>query len=162
MHTLTAIQRIPAPIDKVWALFSNPANLQAITPASLKFTVLSENQGDTVFAGQVIDYKVSPLLNIPLFWRTEIVDVGDRKFFIDEQRKGPYSIWHHEHYFKEIEGGVEMIDKVEYKNPFGFIGRIANDLLVKRKLQKIFVFRYHKIEELLGTWQGQQPDIKIG
>ena len=161
MYKLTATQKIPAPIDEVWELFTNPANLQRITPANLKFTVISEKQGDTVFAGQVIDYKVSPVLNIPLFWRTEIVEVHPRSFFVDEQRKGPYSVWHHEHHFREIAGGVEMIDKVDYKNPLGLMGVLANSILVRKKLQKIFEFRYYKVEELLGVWKDQRPDIRF-
>lgn len=159
MHQLKAIQKIPAPIDKVWELFSNPDMLRIITPPGLNFRVLSEKQGDSVFAGQIIEYKVSPLFGIPLFWRTEIVGVKHREFFIDEQRKGPYSIWHHEHYFKEIEGGVEMTDLVRYKNPFGIIGRIVNNLVVRKKLRGIFEFRFRKVEELFGKWEGQKPEI---
>jgi ligand-binding SRPBCC domain-containing protein len=161
MHKIRAVQKIPSNITTVWELFSNPANLKVITPESLNFRVLTDKQGNSVYAGQVIDYRVSPLLGIPLFWRTEILDVRDKEFFIDVQRKGPYSLWQHEHYFKEIAGGVEMIDKVQYKNPMGIFGRWANSLIVKRELRKIFEYRFRKVEELLGKWEGQAPMIEI-
>jgi ligand-binding SRPBCC domain-containing protein len=161
MHTLKAVQKIPATIEEVWELFSNPANLQVITPQSMKFVVLTKQESKSIFAGQIIDYRVTPLFGIPLFWRTEITTVKNGEFFIDEQRKGPYSVWHHEHHFKEIEGGVEMTDIVQYKNPFGFIGRLANGLIVRKKLRSIFEFRYRKVEEMFGKWKGAEMDINI-
>jgi ligand-binding SRPBCC domain-containing protein len=92
---------------------------------------------------------------------TEITEVEEQKFFIDKQRKGPYAIWHHEHYFKETEGGVEMIDIVHYKNPLGFIGEIANSLFVKRQLKRIFEYRFQKVEEIFGKWEGQECVMEI-
>jgi ligand-binding SRPBCC domain-containing protein len=159
MHTIRAVQKIPSNLTTVWELFSNPANLKVITPESLNFRVLTGKQGDAVFAGQIIDYRVSPLLGIPLFWRTEIIEVRDHEFFVDVQRKGPYSQWQHTHLFNEIPGGVEMTDMVQYKNPFGIMGRWANKLLVKRELHKIFEYRFRKVEEILGKWEGQAPLI---
>lgn len=160
MHTIKAVQKIPATLEKTWDLFSNPANLQKITPESMKFKVLTELP-DKIFSGQIIDYKVSPLFGIPLSWRTEITDVKHGEFFVDEQRIGPYARWHHEHHFKAIEGGVEMTDIVEYKNPLGYLGKLANGILVKRKLRKIFEYRFRKVEEMFGKWEGQEPEIKI-
>jgi ligand-binding SRPBCC domain-containing protein len=92
---------------------------------------------------------------------TEITQVQDKKFFIDEQRYGPYSLWHHQHHFKAIEGGVEMTDIVHYKLPFWFLGDIANVVLVKSELRKIFDFRFRKAEEVLGKWPGQQPMVQF-
>jgi len=161
MHKLIAVQKIPATLEQAWELFSNPSNLGVITPASLRFRVLTPDISPTVFAGQVIEYRVSPLLGIPLFWKTEITDVKDYECFIDEQRKGPYARWHHAHYFKPIEGGVEMTDLVEYKNPLGILGKWANKWLVRKKLHAIFTYRYHKVEELLGKWEGQEPMIRF-
>ena len=104
-----------------------------------------------MYAGQVIEYQVSPVLGIPLYWMTEITHVEDRKYFVDEQRYGPYSMWHHQHHFKMIEGGVEMTDIVHYKLPLWFLGDMANSLFVKKQLQQIFDHRFKKVEELFGN-----------
>ncbi len=103
-----------------------------------------------MYAGQVIEYKVSPFLGIPLYWMTEITHVEDKKYFVDEQRYGPFSMWHHQHHFKTIEGGVEMTDIVHYKLPLWFLGDIANRLFVKTQLQQIFDYRFKKVVELFG------------
>ncbi|TMI96655.1 MAG: SRPBCC family protein [Bacteroidetes bacterium] len=92
---------------------------------------------------------------------TEITHAEELKYFIDVQRKGPYSLWHHQHHFKKMEGGVEMTDIVHYKNPLGFIGEIANSVFIKRQLKKIFEYRFLKVEELFGKWQEQNPSIEI-
>jgi len=107
-----------------------------------------------MYAGQLIEYTVKPVAGIPLYWMTEITQVKDRTYFIDEQRFGPYSLWHHQHHFKEIPGGVEMTDIIHYKNPLGILGRIANDLFVKNKLKTIFDYRFKKVEEMFGKWNG--------
>ena len=96
-----------------------------------------------------------------MYWMTEITHVEELKYFIDVQRKGPYSLWHHQHHFKKIEGGVEMIDIVHYKNPMGFIGEIGNILFVKNQLRKIFEFRFQKTEEIFGKWKGQSSMVEI-
>lgn len=153
-HSIKTVQKIPVSLDEAWSFFSNPANLQAITPEGMGFTIISKHHGDIMYAGQLIEYKVRPVAGIPLYWMTEITQVKDRAYFIDEQRFGPYSLWHHQHHFKEIPGGVEMTDIVHYKNPLGFLGRIANALFVKNKLKTIFDFRYQKVEELFGKWSG--------
>lgn len=153
-HSIKTVQKIPVSLDEAWAFFSNPANLQAITPDGMGFTIISKHHGDVMYAGQLIEYKVRPLAGIPLYWMTEITQVKDRAYFIDEQRFGPYSLWHHQHHFKEIPGGVEMTDIVHYKNPLGILGKIANALFVKQKLKTIFDFRYRKVEELFGRWEG--------
>ncbi len=151
-HSIKTVQKIPVSLEKAWDFFSNPANLQAITPANMGFKVISKHHGDTMYAGQIIEYTVKPMLGIPLYWMTEITQVKDKEYFIDEQRFGPYSLWHHQHHFKAIEGGVEMTDIVHYKNPLGFIGRLANSIFVKNKLDTIFNYRYQKVEELFGRW----------
>jgi ligand-binding SRPBCC domain-containing protein len=153
-HTIKTVQKIPVSLDEAWSFFSNPANLQAITPEGMGFTIISKHHGEVMYAGQLIEYKVRPLAGIPLYWMTEITQVKDRAYFIDEQRFGPYSLWHHQHHFKEIPGGVEMTDIVHYKNPLGVLGRIANALFVKNKLKTIFDYRYTKVEELFGKWTG--------
>lgn len=149
-HSIHRVQQLPVSIQTAWDFFSNPANLQTITPADMGFKVISTHHGEKMYAGQLIEYKVKPFFGIPLYWMTEITHVKDREYFVDEQRFGPYKLWHHQHHFKEIPGGVEMRDVVHYKLPFWFIGSIANGLLVKNKLKKIFDFRYRTVEEKFG------------
>ncbi len=153
-HTIYKVQRLPVSLDTAWEFFSNPANLQAITPPDMGFKVVSKYHGALMYAVQIIEYKVRPVLGIPVYWMTEITQVKDKQFFIDEQRFGPYSLWHHQHHFNAIPGGVEMTDIIHYKNPLGFIGRIANSLFIKKKLEGIFQYRFQKAEELFGAWKG--------
>ena len=151
VYSFKTVQKIPIGLDKAWDFFSSPANLQEITPGNLGFKIISKHHGDKMYAGQVIEYQVSPVLGIPLYWMTEITHVEDRKYFVDEQRYGPYSMWHHQHHFKMIEGGVEMTDIVHYKLPLWFLGDMANSLFVKKQLQQIFDHRFKKVEELFGN-----------
>lgn len=155
-HSLKAVQQIPASLQQVWDIFSNPANLQLITPAEMKFRTISRHHGDKIYAGQIIEYKLSPLLGIPVYWMTEITEVDDKKYFVDKQRKGPYTMWHHQHHFKEIAGGVEMTDIVHYKNPLWLFGNIANSLFLRKKLRQLFEYRFQKVEEIFGKWPGGQ------
>lgn len=106
-----------------------------------------------MYPGQIIEYKVRPLLGIPWYWMTEITHVETNRYFIDEQRFGPYQLWHHQHHFREIEGGVEMRDIVHYRLPLGFIGNIAHGLFVKKQLHEIFRFREEAVEKRFGAWQ---------
>ena len=103
---------------------------------------------DKMYEGLMIEYTVSPMLGIPMNWITEIKTVKNYSFFVDEQRKGPYRIWHHEHHFKEVDGGVEMTDIVSYELPLGFLGRLMHPILVKNKLKEIFDYRRQKVDEL--------------
>jgi len=142
VYSLQKIQFIPEKIEKVWDFFSSPKNLKDITPPHLGFQILSEKNDDGgMYAGELIEYTVKPLFGIPLYWMTEITHVEPMKYFIDEQRYGPYSFWHHQHHFKETNEGVEMTDIVHYKVPFWFIGDIVNSLIVKSQLEKIFDYR---------------------
>ena len=148
VYSLKSVQTVPVSLNKAWEFFSNPANLQAITPKNLGFKIISEHHGNEMYAGQVIEYKVSPVLNIPVYWMTEITHVNDKKYFVDEQRFGPYELWHHQHHFKEVPDGVEMTDIVHYKLPFWFLGDIANFLFVKKQLNEIFEFRFKVVEKM--------------
>ena len=103
-----------------------------------------------MYAGQLIEYRVSPVLGIPMYWMTEITHVVEGKYFIDEQRFGPYALWHHQHHFREVEGGVEMTDIVHYKIHLGLLGWIADRLFVRQKLEQIFDYRYRKVAELFS------------
>ncbi|MEO7445995.1 MAG: SRPBCC family protein [Ferruginibacter sp.] len=140
-------QVLPATLPEVWEFFSSPANLAKITPAHLGFKILSAPHGDDMYAGQLIEYTVKPIMNIPLYWMTEITQVKQHEFFIDEQRFGPYSFWHHQHHFKETANGTEMRDMVHYRVPGWILGDLANELLVKDQLKKIFDYRYKAAEE---------------
>lgn len=147
VYSLKSVQELPIPLEKAWTFFSSPANLKDITPPSLGFNIISKYQGETMYEGQIIEYTVKPLLGIPVYWMTEITHVEPKKYFIDEQRFGPYSFWHHQHHFKEIPNGVEMTDIVHYKIPFWFLGDIANSLFVRKQLEGIFDFRERVVKE---------------
>lgn len=151
VHTYKTKQNIPASISEVWEFFSTPSNLQVITPPELDFNIISESE-EGIYAGQIIEYTVKPLLGISVYWMTEITHVEVNKYFVDEQRYGPYSMWHHKHYFKEIEGGTEMTDVVHYKVPFLFIGDLANKIIIKDKLKVIFDFRHKAVQKRFGNW----------
>lgn len=152
MYTLERTQRLPISIEEAWKFFQSPENLAVISPDSLGFNILSETP-DKMYPGLFIHYKVSPLFGIKMHWTTEITHVEAPTYFVDDQRVGPYSIWHHEHHFKAIEGGVEMLDRVNYKVPFGILGKIAHPILVRPKLEEIFNYRVQKTEELFGKWK---------
>lgn len=152
LYSVTALQRIPADLDTMWDFISSPLNLQKITPPYMRFKILTDVQGK-MYPGQVIAYHIKPIAGIRLNWVTEITHVEHKAYFVDEQRFGPYSFWHHKHFLKPIPGGVEMTDIVHYKIPFGFLGDIANSLLVGRQLRSIFDYRYKALEELFGNWK---------
>jgi ligand-binding SRPBCC domain-containing protein len=140
-------------MEQAWDFFSSPANLQRITPAEMGFKIISRFHGLRMYPGQLIEYKVRPLLGIPVYWMTEITQVQEPVYFIDQQRFGPYTLWHHQHHFKAIPGGVEMTDIVHYRIPLGLLGDLANWLFVKKKLESIFQYRYKAVEELFGSWK---------
>jgi ligand-binding SRPBCC domain-containing protein len=150
VHYLQQIQKIPASHEVVWNFFADPGNLAILTPEYLNLKYTNQLYGEKMYPGQVLTYKVKPLFGVSVFWMTEITHVEASKYFIDEQRIGPYSLWHHQHHFKEIPGGVEMCDIIHYKNPLGPLGALANILLVRKKLEGIFEFRRRKIEEIFG------------
>lgn len=150
VHSIKTVQLIKISMDEAWDFFSSPANLQKITPEKLGFKIVSKHHGEKMYAGQIIEYYVKPLFGIPLYWMTEITHVVDKKYFIDEQRFGPYTMWHHQHHFKETPEGIEMTDIVHYKLPFGILGELAHTLFVKKQLQGIFDYRFKVVEDLWG------------
>ncbi|MEZ4753932.1 MAG: SRPBCC family protein [Bdellovibrionota bacterium] len=150
IYKLHKKQFLPISKEEAWSFFSNPNNLPSITPPKLGFKVENESP-DYIYPGQVHLYTVRPLLGIPLTWMTEITHVEEGKFFVDEQRTGPYAIWHHEHHFRETEGGVEVEDLIHYKLPFWIFGDIANFLIVKRDLEYIFNYRNKILGERFGS-----------
>lgn len=158
---LKSIQKIPVPLSKAWSFFSDPHNLLTITPPFLNLKVTNDIFSKEVYPGQVMIYTVKPLLGIPFEWMTEITHIEKEKFFVDEQRKGPYKLWHHQHHFKSIDGQTEMTDLVHYRLPAGIFGSVLNHLVVKDKLISIFDYRYKKIGELFGYLEGQHMEIVI-
>jgi ligand-binding SRPBCC domain-containing protein len=150
VYSLKTIQKIPISLDQAWDFFSKPDNLKDITPSNLGFNIISKYHGSTMYPGQIIEYTVKPVLGIPLYWMTEITHVADKQYFVDEQRFGPYSLWHHQHHFKAVDGGVEMTDIVHYKLPFWILGDIANTLFVKKQLDTIFNYRFQAVEKRFG------------
>jgi len=143
IHSLKQTQFLPVTLDDAWEFFSAPSNLNKITPPSMGFKILEGDVGK-MYPGQFIIYTVKPMLGIPVTWVTEITQVKEKEFFIDEQRMGPYKIWHHQHFFKEVPGGVEMQDIIHYALPFGIFGNLALPL-VQKKLKMIFSFRQEVI-----------------
>lgn len=144
------VQFVNASIEECWAFFSSPKNLQKITPGTMGFQI-TDFDGKNMYAGQIIQYKVSPLLGLKLRWTTEITNVKDNEYFIDEQRFGPYVLWHHKHFFEPTENGTKMTDLVHYALPLGFLGRIMNTLVVKNKLKEIFDYREVKVNEIFNS-----------
>jgi len=137
-------------IDKVWDFMSSPKNLEEITPNEMSFNITSSNKDEKMYEGMIITYKVTPLLNIPLSWMTEITHVKEKMFFVDEQRLGPYKMWHHQHIFEKCEQGVKMKDIITYIPPFNILGRIANFLFIEKKVNDIFDYRKKVLDELFN------------
>ena len=150
VYSIKTVQLLKISMEEAWDFFGSPKNLQKITPSQLGFKIISKHHGEKMYPGQIIEYKVSPVLGVPLYWMTEITHVEEKKYFIDEQRFGPYSLWHHQHHFKEVDGGVEMTDIVHYKLPLWFLGDIAHFLFVKQQLKGIFDYRYKVVEEMFN------------
>jgi ligand-binding SRPBCC domain-containing protein len=150
IHVLETRQTIASSIDRAWDFFSDPRNLSRITPPELDFKVLTRLP-DRIHAGMMIEYRVRPIFGIPVRWLTEITHVEAGRFFVDEQRVGPYRIWHHEHHFRELpDGQVEMTDKVTYVPPFGPLGELFHPLVIQPQLAKIFAFRHTAVAGLFS------------
>jgi ligand-binding SRPBCC domain-containing protein len=149
IYTFQRKQKLPISVEKAWEFLSNPKNLKTITPEYMSFDILSGAE-KPMFAGQIIQYIVTPILGIKTKWVTEITHVKKNEYFVDEQRFGPYALWHHKHFIKEIEGGVEMEDIIDYKVPMGILGQMVHPILVKPKLEEIFAHRQKKLIELFG------------
>lgn len=148
-------QFIQADLDTVWDFFSSPRNLNEITPEFMNFEILEVTGSEKMFSGQLIKYKVSPFPFFRVKWVTEITDVNPKTQFADNQKKGPFRLWHHEHKFTKQAGGVLMEDHVSYAAPFGFLGRIANSLFIKKQVNQIFEYRRKKVDLIFnGTPAG--------
>ena len=156
IYTLEVKQFIPLSREEAWEFLSSPGNLKKITPEHMGFLITSGEEDKKMYPGQIITYKVAPFKGIKMNWVTEITHVIEGKYFVDEQRFGPYKFWHHKHFLKEVDGGVEMMDLVSYKIPFGFLGNLMHGLFIKKKLDQVFNYRYNKIEEMTGETASQR------
>jgi ligand-binding SRPBCC domain-containing protein len=150
MYRIERTQVLPISLEEAWAFFSSPKNLAKITPKELGFVVHGDVP-EVMYPGLFIEYTVSPLLGIPMRWVTEITHVREGSYFVDEQRVGPYAIWHHEHFFESVPGGVKMTDVVHYKVPMGILGNLVHPWLVRPKLEQIFSYRWAANERMFGT-----------
>lgn len=150
MHTLRRELFIPISIEQAWKFFSSPMNLNALTPAALQFKILSDYPTE-MYEGMLIRYQLRPMVNIPIEWITEISHVQDQRYFVDEQIKGPYAYWHHEHHFKAVEHGVMMTDILYYDVGKSIFGWLAGKLFVHRKVREIFDYREIVIRSLFPS-----------
>lgn len=146
IYKLERTQFLPISLEKAWDFFSRPENLNEITPEELSFKIISKLP-PSVYPGLMIAYKVKPFPIVAFDWLTEITHVQAPHFFVDEQRVGPYKLWHHEHHFEACDGGVLMTDIVHYALPFGIIGQIGHAVMIKNKLNRIFNYRYKVLED---------------
>ena len=151
IYNLKRTQILPISLQEAWDFFSSPQNLKKITPEHMGFKINYMSGGEKMYPGQLITYKVNVLPGIPVNWVTEITHVQEPHYFVDEQRFGPYALWHHQHHFKETAAGVEMTDEVNYAIPFGFIGKLANSVFVGKEVKAIFDHRYKVLEDYFNN-----------
>lgn len=141
-------QHLKSSLNEVWDFISTPQNLKRITPVYMGFDIRTPDLPHSAYEGMIIAYTVRPLLGIPTTWVTEITHVVPQKYFVDEQRVGPYKLWHHEHHIEAVENGVLMKDIISYSPPMGPLGQLANTLVIRKKLEEIFEFRKQALEEI--------------
>lgn len=149
IRTLHREQLVAGDPARVWDFFANPRNLAAITPARLRFEILGALP-ERMHAGQLIEYRIGLLPGFTTRWLTEITHLREREFFVDEQRLGPYRLWHHEHHFlpEPAANAVRMIDRVTYDVGWGALGDLLHAAWIGRELQAIFAHRAQRIAEL--------------
>ena len=146
LQTIIQQQFLPISLEQAWDFFATPNNLNAVTPKELDFHILTDVP-EKMYEGLMIAYTLKPMLQIPVHWVTEITHIKEHVYFVDEQRKGPYAIWHHEHHFEAKDGGVLMTDMLHYDVGLSFLGWIAGKLFVHQKVKEIFAFRFQKLKE---------------
>ena len=151
IYTLHKTQKLPISLDDAWEFLCNPANLSKLTPKEMNMKIIS-GADRPMYAGQVLQYSVTPLPGFKTKWVSEITQYEEKKYFVDLQLYGPYAFWHHKHFVHEIEGGVEMEDIIDYKVPLGILGRLVHPFLVKPKLESIFDYRREQLEQLFGSY----------
>lgn len=154
LHQLGRVQRLPIPVADAWRFFSDPRNLRVITPPEMGFSLRSRVP-DVIHPGLIIEYTIRPFARVPVTWVTEITHVVEGRLFVDEQRSGPYRMWHHEHHFLAVPGGVEMRDLVSYTLPFGPLGDLGDRAFVQRRLAGIFAYREAVLRDRFGAFPGE-------
>jgi ligand-binding SRPBCC domain-containing protein len=151
LHRLEQTQRFPLSLGWAWDFFADPGNLARVTPPAMRLRITSPVP-DTIYAGMLITYRLTPLPGMRVDWVNEITHVDHPRRWIDEQRFGPYRFFQHQHAFREIDGGVEMHDLVHYVLPRGAVG--VRRLLVAPALRDLFAYRFEVLERILGAWTG--------
>lgn len=160
MHVLKREAIVREDLKTIWEFFSRPENLNKITPPEMSFDILTDVKDVPMYAGMIIRYKVRPIANIPMSWVTEITQCDEGRYFIDEQRFGPYRFWHHQHHFEDLgDGRIRLIDIVHYKVGFGFIGRLMNKIFIQKKQEGIFTHRSKVISELFALDSTPEPEV---
>lgn len=160
LYQLHAKQALPISKAKAWEFLSDPKNLKVITPDHMGFHILS-GADRPMFEGQIIQYVVKPFPGYSTKWVTEITHVRNEEYFVDEQRFGPYALWHHKHFLSNVDGGVLMEDIIDYKIPFGILGQMVQPILVKKQLKEIFEYRETKLNELFGELEGYENQLEL-
>jgi ligand-binding SRPBCC domain-containing protein len=160
VHTLHRKESFPLPVTAAWDFFSNPNNLPVITPPELGFEILTPDLPPRIYAGMMIAYRVRPLAGFPVTWLTEITHLREGEFFVDEQRAGPYALWHHEHRLRDAgAGSTEVEDLVTFRLPIGRFGALLHRLVVRRKLEAIFDFRSAAVRGIAAGWGIPHPGV---
>tara|TARA_B100000683_G_scaffold103217_1_gene101879 strand:+ start:2131 stop:2589 length:459 start_codon:yes stop_codon:yes gene_type:complete len=140
-------QKINTDLSNLWEFISSPKNLSKITPNYMDFNIKSKVP-EQMYEGLIISYTIKPILGIKLNWVTEITHIKDKNYFVDEQRSGPYKMWHHEHILEETNDGIIMKDIISYIPPYGFIGLILNKLFIKKQVREIFQYRTKVLDDI--------------
>lgn len=151
IYTLHKTQKLPISVEQAWDFLCNPANLEKLTPPDMNMKIIS-GADRPMYAGQVLQYSVTPLPGFKTKWVSEITQYKNKEYFVDLQLYGPYALWHHTHFIKEIKNGVEIEDIINYKLPLGILGQLIHPFLVKPKLESIFNFRKENMEKLFGKY----------
>jgi ligand-binding SRPBCC domain-containing protein len=149
IYRLERRQIIPVPLASAWEYFATPRNLEEMTPPSLSFRI-QWGADEAMFPGQLIGYRVKVAPLIWVNWLTEITMVEPGHAFVDEQRRGPYRLWHHLHRFTAVEGGTECLDRVAYELPFGPLGELMRAIWIHRQLNFIFNYRSEFLKRRFG------------
>ncbi|MGK7389726.1 MAG: SRPBCC family protein [Candidatus Cyclobacteriaceae bacterium M2_1C_046] len=151
IYRLETEQVLPLSLEEAWDFFSSPKNLARITPPHMGFKIeYTSGINDKMYPGQIIQYKVQVVPGIPVQWVTEITHVDAPNYFVDEQRYGPYAMWHHQHHFEKVKGGIKMTDIVNYALPLSALGRLANGIFVERQVKSIFDYRSKTLENMFN------------
>jgi len=150
VYQINSHLELAASLEELWDFISSPVNLKEITPDYMGFDIMTDPLPGKIYAGLMISYRIRPLLGIPLTWLTEITHVEEPFYFVDEQRSGPYKLWHHEHRLSPTDKGVQMTDLVTYRMPAGPLGSMAHRLFVREQLEGIFRYRELALEKRFG------------